>query len=216
MPTLADKLPRYRSNSIVFSLLCLLAVVMIMAFIIIPAQREMREINGRIHAQREALEFLYTQGQSFRLAAREYDQVKNDVPLLEGSFFLLGEELQAITIFEGIAARAGVEQSITLDTSQNAQVDKRVPTPYRRVILRLDMAGTFSQLLEVLREIESLPQQVNVLSLGLDSDSRELPPLKESGPQHASAMHETTGKRLRIAITASTYWKDKPAQTEAH
>lgn len=217
MTPILNKLPRYHTGPVLFAVTCLLGAILIVAFIITPAQREMKDINGRIYTQRQALEFLYAQGQSFRIAAREFDAIKSDIPLLESAFFRLGEELSAITVFESIASEAGVDQTITLDTAQNAPVDKRAPpTPYRRVILRLDLAGTFAQLLEVLDKIESLPQQLNVLSIGMDSDFRGLPPIqRNSGAQAMSPVPAATGKKLRITVTAATYWMEPAAPKEA-
>jgi len=209
MPTtLSKRLGRMQSKPIVSAVVFLAVAVLIVLVVILPSVREIQDVNERIRTQRRALEFLYKQGQSFRIAAKEYETVKKDVPFIETSYFELGEELAAITGFEAIATRVGVEQAITLDTAQSAPIKGQADTPYRRVLIRLDMVASFNQLIRILKEIETLPQYVNVLNVAVSSDERGIPIMRGLPQIPQEDVVVDAGKKLRASISAATYWKE--------
>jgi len=197
-----------KSNPVVMAVLFTIMAIAIVLLIIVPSWREINWVNLNIKKQREALDQLYAQGQNFRLAAKEYDQIKPDVPLLDGVYFILGEELRAITRFESIADEVGVAQVITLDTNSDT-LPKGATHPYRRIVLRLEIMGTYRQLVQVLQRLEHMPEYVNVLSIGMSEGGRSYSSARID-PAASAAGIPDEGRMLTAIIQAATYWKKSP------
>ncbi|MFA4873029.1 MAG: hypothetical protein WC659_03785 [Patescibacteria group bacterium] len=187
--------------------------------VIVPAIRDIRNLNERIHTQRQALEMLYQRGQNIRTSSTEYENVKKDIPLVASSFLTLGNELEFITALEAAATEVGVQQIINLDTAQNVSTEESPPEPLsrrvllrldiedpeplsRRVLLRLDIEGTYAQFIAYLHELEAMHPYVNVLTIYLANASRSsyinFPSDDNSLP---------TAPLLKISLTAATYWR---------
>jgi len=124
---------------------CALAVL-IGVLVIKPALREINMLNERFRMHRNALEILYQQGQNMRTSLEEYERIQPDLPLVNSSVLTLGEELAFITALEDIAARNRVTQTIRLDTAQPSPLAGQAQLAFRRVLLRLDVQGTYDQL----------------------------------------------------------------------
>ncbi|OGL87879.1 hypothetical protein A3I42_03545 [Candidatus Uhrbacteria bacterium RIFCSPLOWO2_02_FULL_49_11] len=172
--------------------------------IIIPAIRDIRNLNARIHTQRQALEMLYQRGQNIRTSSAEYENVKKDIPLITSSFLTLGNELEFITALEAAAAEIGVQQTINLDTAQNAPAEGAPPESVsRRVLLRLDLEGTFAQLIPYLQELEAMRPYINILTIYVANASRSS--LLNTSPSDEETL--SYAPLLKISLTAATYWR---------
>ncbi|MEW6610332.1 MAG: hypothetical protein AB1352_01725 [Patescibacteria group bacterium] len=182
----------------------LLIATMIGVLVIIPAIRDIRTLNERIHTQRKALEILYQRGQNIRTSSTEYENVKKDIPLITSSFLTLGDELEFITALEAAASTVGMQQVINLDTSQHLTSEgSPAESQSRRVLLRLDLEGSFSQLLLYVRELEAMHPYVNILSIYATHASR-------STLSNTFSPDERTvppAPLLKISLTAATYWR---------
>ena len=179
---------------------CALAAL-IGVFVIRPALREIKTLNERFRMHRNALEILYQQGQNMRTSLEEYERIQPDLPLVNSSVLTLGEELAFITALEDIAARNRVTQTIRLDTAQPSPLAGQAQLAFRRVLLRLDVQGTYDQLFRVWRDLEAMPAYLNIIQLSLASNSKFVPYYPAVGGNAAPGMP------LTGTFTAATYWR---------
>lgn len=194
----------FRVRPIVFTITSAFFTAIIIVLVIIPTLNEILLLNDRVHLHRQALELLYRQGQNMRSNIEEYEKVKIDIPLMSSSVLELGKELEFITTLEEIAAAHRIKQTIHLDTSQLAPLASQVNMPYSRVLLRLDVQGTTSQLQSMLHDIESLPAYVNILTIAFASQLK-------AAPISAPSDTELPSPILSASLTAATYWKSPSA-----
>ncbi len=193
----------FHLRPIIITITSAIVAAIIGVLIIIPAVRDIRNLNARIHTQRKALEMLYQRGQNIRTSFTEYENVKKDIPLIASSFLTLGDELEFITALETTASDVGMQQVINLDTAQNVPTEGSPPESVsRRVLLRLDLEGTFAQLIAYLQKMETLHPYVNILTMYISTGARgsltNLSFYEEASPNTPL---------LKISLTAATYWR---------
>lgn len=197
----------FHIRPLIITVFCALLAAIIGVLVIIPAVRDIRNLNERIHTQRKALEMLYQRGQNIRTSSSEYENVKKDIPLLSSSFLTLGNELDFITALEAAAAEVGVQQTINLDTAQYVPIEELPPESLsgplaRKVPLRLDIVGTYAQFISYLQEIEEMQPYVNILTIYLANASRNAfvsAPTTNDGTTSSAPL-------IKISLTAATYW----------
>src|SRR3989338_5790437 len=99
---------------IIMILTVLITSGLIVYFIILPTVKDIKKITASVYAERLDLEKKYLRGQLLKATVENFEKVKDQQPLLAGSFVAAGQELNFIQTLEKIANRHQIDQDLKL------------------------------------------------------------------------------------------------------
>jgi Tfp pilus assembly protein PilO len=131
----------------------------IVGIVIVPTVMQIREIDSDTYKLRLTLERKNEQAINYRLALKQIDKLKKEMPPFSDYLFAKGDDLKLITTLESMALKYGVTQRINssnLDnvTNNKAQISLSVSGPYYNTLAYLD-------------GIEHFPYFINLTHLSL-------------------------------------------------
>ncbi|HOY56255.1 MAG TPA: hypothetical protein PLH37_02410 [bacterium] len=132
----------------------LLALLIIFFITVIPSVKKIILLNNRIFEERKQLEEIYLKGQSLTEAKEKYTAVKKETTQLDDVFITKGNELGLITALEKIADNNKV--------IQNLDIDNKKTDPQTKILISLEVRGTYRNLLNYLQAIEALNLYFNI------------------------------------------------------
>lgn len=139
-----------------------IVTLVLIAFITYPSVLEIKSLNTTIDAQRVELEAQYLRGLTLKQTLKTYQDVKQNIEVLNHVYLTPGKELDFITALEHVADTTHVSQQIKLNTPSAAQNQPDLP-------IQLTLAGNLANVIQYLSTVEALDYYVNVdtLRLGL-------------------------------------------------
>ena len=170
-------------------MLGVVAIISVMTyFIILPTIQDIQKINDALQRERIDLEKKYLRGQLLNKTIDDFDRVKDKKGLLSTAFIVEGEELAFITQLEQIAEQNQVTQSLKLATEERRQPSNRT---YSVLPLTIELTAPFTQTVNYLHDVETLPFYVNTESINISSSGND---------------------QLHTTITATVYMLEKTTE----
>lgn len=161
-----------------FSILIII-IIIINLFINIPSVSNLNLINKNLKAESNKLKAAYDLNQDADQILKNYQIIKKQIPNLNTVLLTQGSELTLIQKLETIAKNNSLGQKITLD--QNIQ---SINDNIYKLSLRLELQGSYGNILNYLNELNKFEYQLTVGLLNLENE----------------------GDNLTLALLASTYW----------
>jgi Tfp pilus assembly protein PilO len=144
--------------AITIGLFVLLAGIIVGA-VIVPTVLQIRQIDKDTYNLRLSLERKNEQATNYRLALKQIEKLKKEMPPFDNYLFNKGEELKLITSLESLAVKHNVSQRINSSNLDNITNQK--------VQVSLSLSGTYINSLSYLDEIEHLPYFINLTRFSL-------------------------------------------------
>ena len=132
---------------------------LIVGGVIVPTILQIKQIDSDTYKLRLTLERKNEQVTSYRLAIKQIERLKKEMPPFTDYLFNAGEELRLITTLESLAAKTGVNQRITNSTLDNIT--------NQRIQISLGLSGPYHRVLEHLDELEHLPYFINITHVSM-------------------------------------------------
>lgn len=146
----------YRNKFLINISILLVVMIILVSFVILPALREISNINKEITRQRLELENKLYQGLNIRQAKRDLAEIQESLPELDKTFIKEGQELEFITELENLAANNNVSLNLNPDFA-GRDLDNNL----KEVLLQISVSGQYHQLLKFLIDLEALPYYYN-------------------------------------------------------
>ncbi len=127
--------------------------------VIVPTVLQIKEIDENTYKLRLTLERKNEQATNYRLAIKQIDRLKKEMPPFSDYLFYTGDELKLITTLESLAAKHRISQKITNSSLDNIS--------NQRIQISLALSGTYMDTLLYLDELEHLPYFINVTHISL-------------------------------------------------
>ena len=134
-------------------------VGLIVGLVIVPTVQQIRQIDRDTYKLRLTLERKNEQVTSYRLAVKQIERLKKEMPPFNDYLFMSGEELKLITTLESLASKHNLTQKIV-----NSSLDN---ITNQRVQMSLSLNGQYIHSLAYLDELEHLPYFINVSHVGI-------------------------------------------------
>jgi len=142
----------------IFTVIIFAFVSLVIVFTIIwPTIVRIKELDRETYDLRVYLEKRYEKILNQRSSLKKIENIKTEVQAFPEHIFNIGEELQLITILEGVAAKNNVVQRIA-----GSNVDKITD---QRLKISLNISGAYHNVLHYLTDIENLDYFLTVQQL---------------------------------------------------
>lgn len=172
------------------NVLMIVIFVLIIFFVILPSSKEIDSIQTNIQDQYLELEKKYLKGQSLKKLNENLNKIEPQSKKLDNIFIQSDNQLNFITMLEGIAKENQLTQKVDLGTPINLVSYKKIP-------LQINVQGNFYKQMAYLEKLESLEYYININSI-------ELTPLSTlNGQNSESGSDEKTNMQLSV----DTFWK---------
>ncbi len=170
---------------------CLLAVILIVLFIVIPTIDDIENLNQGIQDQLLAIERRYLQ---LRGAKRTIDlnKIKADTSKLSAIFVQKNQELEFITTLESLATKNNLEQQIQLNPRSTNLLETIKITP-----IQITLSGDFLDTLKYLSDLEKLNYYINLNSFFFNA----------IGPKENIPLSPKNLGRVNVIIKGESYWE---------
>jgi len=130
-----------------------LALIIIIVFVVIPAIRDIRQLNKQIDGQRAQLESRYEKRLTIKNSIKNFNNLHPQIPGLLASIFLnSGNEIEFITALESLAEKNNLAQSINFDTKNGEDSLENK----RKVPVEISITGDYINILKYISDIERL------------------------------------------------------------
>lgn len=186
----------------------LLVIAVIVIFIIMPAVKDIRQINQDIYNQRVNLEKLYLRGQSLKESREDYETIKGEIKILDDVFYYQGEELKFITSLEKIANEKYIRQIINIQEDKSKKDEEQEEVNYETMRIELNLTGTFPNILEYLNEVQMMDSYFNIDYLKFYTSSGK--PFGDSDAfKSLDKKYEKSlaSQNITAILSGLTYWK---------
>lgn len=137
-------------------------------FVILPTLSDIKMINDALKNERIDLEKKYQRGQLLNKTIDDFERVKDQKKDLEKIFVTRGDELEFVTILEGIAEANNVAQKLSLKSEDE---QKKTNKAYIAVPLTIELESTFPQLLTYLHSLDQLDFYITSKNINMNSNS---------------------------------------------
>jgi Tfp pilus assembly protein PilO len=127
---------------------------LIVGAVIFPTILQIRQIDRDTYNLRVSLERKNERATGYRLAVKQLDRLRKEMPSFSNYLFTAGEELRLVTTLESLATRTGVTQRITNSSLDNIANQK--------IQISVAVSGSYHKVLVYLDELENLPYFLNV------------------------------------------------------
>ncbi len=180
-----------RNSILLVNAILLCAVAAIIFLVIIPSTEEISKMKQNIMKERIDLEQKYEKGLSLKKLSENLKTIEPRMLALNQTFISANRELEFITALEGIAAKNGVSQKISLGKPA-ATGDK----PYKKTPLNIQIQGSYRNAASYLRDLERSNYYINIKSIEMASAGYVQPNSINDG-----------GGGVGATILAETYWR---------
>lgn len=131
-----------RKITLIIGLFVVIAAV-IVGVVIVPTVVQIRQIDSDTYKLRLTLERKNEQATNYRLALKQIERLKKEMPPFNNYLFVKGDELKLITFLESMASKYGVTQRINNSNLDNipgnkAQISLSISGPYSNALAYLD------------------------------------------------------------------------------
>jgi Tfp pilus assembly protein PilO len=134
-------------------------VGLIVGIVIVPTVRQIRQIDEDTYKLRLTLERKNEQATNYRLALKQIEKLKKEMPPFTEHLFFKGDELKLITSLEALAAAHNMAQRINSSNLDNITNSK--------AHISLSVSGSYQNALSYLDGIEHFPYFLNLTHLSL-------------------------------------------------
>ena len=169
-------------------------IFVIVYFIIIPSIRDIKNIKNEIEIQRIDLERKYLKGQNLRKMLEKLKKAEEKIHILDQVFISQNFGLEFIMTLEEIASKNNVTQKINLLSSSDPD-----DSLYKIIPIQLFSQGNFVRQLDYLVNLEILNYYINIKSLELSSNPKEI----------LASNEEVSQNNVNMLISADTYWQSE-------
>jgi len=180
---------------LIVSLICLVIVY----FIIIPTTENIKKIKNEILTQKINFEKNLDQNKNITQITEQLKIIEPELKKFNNIFINQSQELEFITILEGIANQNKMVQKINLAPGQNKK-------NYQITKLNISLSGSFLNLINYLSDIEALDYYINIYSIDINKGQSTRTTEYAEYPDQKDA-------NLNIKIIADTYWQQNYEQT---
>lgn len=180
-------------NTKKFWLLLLLITFAVICFFTYPLLQNIRALSGAITQQKNELIKKQTPEQALQEILAQYKQEEGKIDLLNRTVLSQSRELEFIMALEDAAERNRVRQKIEWGDAASPAT-----STIKKIPLRVEVEGLFSDALNYLQAIERLPVYVNIKQLSVSN------PKNNSG-NVAPATEETA--LIKMLLRAETFWQ---------
>ena len=137
-----------------------LAVAMcIVGAVIVPTFLQIKQIDRDTYQLRLSLERKNEQATNYRLAMKQIEKLKKEMPPFSDHLFKRGDELKLITTLESLAIKNSVLQKIN-----NSNLDSLTN---QKVQVSLSLSGTYNNVLNYLSDLEHYNYFMNPTRLSI-------------------------------------------------
>lgn len=134
-------------------------VLAIVGAVILPTIRTIKQLDNNTYDLRAYLEKKNEQATNFRLAEKQLQKIKTEMPNFADYLFYSGQELNLITTLESLASGDGVQQAVN-----NSNLDS---ITNQHVTLAITITGSYEKAIKYLNDLEHLPYFINLTRLSL-------------------------------------------------
>jgi Tfp pilus assembly protein PilO len=165
-----------------------LAIMLALIYlIIVPTISEIKETKKEVINQKNELEKKLNREKNLVTLNEDLKKIEPEVDSLNQIFIEKNMELEFITTLEGIAGKNNINQTLNLNTDKSIKFGQYTKTP-----IEISVQGKYNNLLDYLKNIETLKYYINISSLDLILENQDAASLYKTG---------------RLQINADTYWK---------
>ena len=155
-------MPKFFKNPWFLIVGLLIALLGIVIFIVVPAVRDIKNLNQKIIDQRTLLESRYEKRLSIKNAIRNFNSLQPQVPDLVKSIYLNpGNEIEFITSLEALADKNRVSQTVNFDNKggdTSSQTAKKVP-------VEILLNGEYVNIVRYIQDLEKLDFYLIITSI---------------------------------------------------
>lgn len=190
-----------------YPVILVVALVLLIVLVIYPVVSSILSLNDQIQEERVDLEKKYIRGQLLKQTQDDLLGIEKEIDRVHGITLKSGNELDLIQTLERIAQLHNMKQEISMDGLPE-HFDKTIALP-----TRIELEGTFDELLGYLIELESLSFYVNIDGINISSgaaDSKNRGVVARQVPSSPDETPVTTidpKQVLHITLSAETFWK---------
>lgn len=141
----------------------MVVVLGIIGGVIVPTLKYIKQIDSDTYNLRVSLERKNEQVTNYRMALKQVEKIKKEMPNFSEHVFSQGQELKLITTLETLAAAQGVTQKIV-----NSNLDK---ITNHRIVMSVAVNGSYNNVLSYLNAFEHLPYFISINRLRLTNSA---------------------------------------------
>jgi len=171
----------------------LISVSCLVFFLILPNIKSIKERGIEIKKQRLELEETINKVSNSGNLSDNVSDLNEKISSIQSIFMKKGNELDFIKILETTATKNNIFQKISPELSKDNKDDS-----FSVMNLKLNLTGSFSNVLNYINDIESLESYINITSVNI-SKSKESIRVDNSDAKDMS--------EISCIISAETYWK---------
>lgn len=157
-----------KQKMIIYLTSVIFIISLIIYFIILPTIRDIKKMSDDIYAERVDLEKKYQRGQLLRKTVENFEKIKPEKDKLTSAFIIAGRELEFITTLENVASTHQLAQDIKFQRAQSEGVNTTFPSPLELTVSK----GSFTKILQYLKDLERLNYYFNISSINMDVASK--------------------------------------------
>jgi Tfp pilus assembly protein PilO len=133
--------------------------LLIVLAVILPTVANIRAMDRDTYNLRLTLERKNEQAINYRMAIKQIDNLKKEMPVFNEHLFFAGDELKLITTLENLATKHGINQRIINSSLDNITNQK--------ILISLAITGSYAHSLAYLDDLEHLPYFINVVKFSM-------------------------------------------------
>lgn len=157
----------FRGKIIAIFAAVIAATILILAFIVLPAVKNIKKMKADIEFQRLDLEKKYVKSQRLKKMALSLGKIENEVNRLDNIFISEHRQLEFITILENVAQENGLDQEINLN------MDTGEKKEFNTANLNMRVVGNYGGLVKYLKDLEDLEYYINITDLEMSAVPNE-------------------------------------------
>ncbi|HNV97368.1 MAG TPA: type 4a pilus biogenesis protein PilO [bacterium] len=161
-------------------------------FLIIPSVRSIKQKSQEMIRQKVVLDQTLNKKSNSEIVKSKSKDFEERISAIDSNFMKRGDELNLIKILETIATQNGVTQTISPTISKDVSENL-----FYVMNLKLNITGSFKNVLSYVRNIESLQYYINITSINIVKSEQKL-----SDDQNLQNL-----STVSCTIVAETYWK---------
>lgn len=161
-------------------------------FLMLPSIRSIKQKSQEMIRKKLELDQVLNKKSNSEMSKSKSKNFEERISLIDSNFMKRGDELNLIKLLEATAAQNSVIQNISptisKDTSENS---------FYLMNLKLNIEGSFKNVLNYIQSIESLQHYINITSINMLKSQQKL-----SDDQNLQNL-----STISCTILAETYWK---------
>ena len=177
----------------IYASILIIFIILIVYFLILPSINKVKETHVAILNQKIELKQSIDQGKNLSQLGEKINKIKPELEKLNKIFINKNRELDFITSLESIADEFEVKQEINLNPGK-----KEKESEYEISPITINLEGTYLNILQYLKEMESLEYYINVNSININSI--------QTSKNHITD-NKNNKSNINMIINANIYWK---------